>query len=215
MDQPASIAPESAPLHSLGGGAPPPGLGADLRRILDLPEAAQQHLWEVLAPSLAAPVSDEVEARFAAFCQHHEIPADVFERVIKASRFLLRAAASIDLGRALFTDDLRRLVGESDAPRVQRVLLAGYDLAKAHVRRGLVRRTLAEHGKVVEGVDWRIERLIASNHGDHFDVPMTSVTLHYREGEQRGQITVYLDPDAMDELGRAHARLRSAAAREP
>ncbi|APR75283.1 Hypothetical protein A7982_00629 [Minicystis rosea] len=196
-------------LHSLGGGAPPPEIAADLLRLLELPEGAQQHIWEALGPSLDEPIPNEVEALLTRFARRHDAETDALSRALKACRFLLRAAALFDLDRARFAEDLERLAGDAQAARVKARLLPGFDVAKAHVRASEVRRTLADHGRVVEGVDWRIERIEASNRAASLDERVAVVTLRCREGDRRERITLYLDESALAELTRAHARLRA------
>ncbi|MFT3772022.1 MAG: hypothetical protein QM820_41985 [Minicystis sp.] len=208
MTTPTAPRPPAALLHCLGGSAAPPEIAADLLRVLDLPEGAQRHFWEALGPSLSEPIPDEVESLLTRFARQHEAAQGELSRALKACRFLLRAAAAADLGRDRFAEDLARLAGDR-AARVQGLLLPGFDVAKAHVRAQILRRTLGDHGRVVEGVDWRIEEIVASNHGDGSKDRVALVTLRCREGDRRERITLYLDEGALEELSKAHARLRA------
>lgn len=193
----ANVAPPLK-LHALGGGAAPPGMAADLQKILLLPASARQHFWEALGPSLREPLTPEVEAQLDQFCRAHTIDDDLLAPAIKACRFLVRRAAAIDLSRALFAEDLAQLAGS--APELAALLLAGYEAGKSVVRRELLRNALLDHGKLVEGVDWRVDRLATSNRGDKLDARIVSLTLRYREGEHNERITLQMLPESIAEL---------------
>lgn len=195
-------------LHSLGGSAPPADLAVDLRALVALPSGAQRNLWEALGPVLAEPISADVEARLTAFCARHQAADGDLARSLKACRFLLRSAVKLGVDQERFAADLDALGGD-DAPRLRALLLPGFDAARRFVREEIVRRTLAEHGKLVEGVDWRVEQLVASNHGDGVDQRVAAVTLRFSEGDRRERITLYFTPEMLAELARAHARLRA------
>src|SRR6185436_2551560 len=131
---------------------------------------------------LREPVAPEVEAQLDQFCRTHESDEALLAPAIKACRFLLRRAAAIDLSRALFTEDLAQLAGST--PELAALLLAGYEAGKAVVRRELLRSALFDHGKLVEGVSWRVDQLTTSNRGDKLDARVVSLTLRYQEGER-------------------------------
>jgi hypothetical protein len=198
----------TVPLHCLGGSAAPPEIAADLRALLDLPEVARRRFWEALGPSLADPVPASVEALLPRFAERHAIADADLARTVRACRFLLRAAARIDLDRAHFAEDLRRLAGDADADGLAAVLLPGFERAKEHVRAGLLQRTIADQGRIVEGVDWRIEEIVSSNHGEGLRHRVALVTLSCREGDRRERISLYMGADALEELVRVYARLR-------
>jgi hypothetical protein len=71
---------------------------------------------------------------------------------------------------------------------------------KTQVRAELLRGTIADHGKLVEGIDWRIDSISASDRGESFGYAIGVLTFRYREGEERSRITVQLLPDALAEL---------------
>lgn len=185
-------------LHALGGAAAPPGMAVDLQKILLLSASARQHFWEALGPSLREPLPPEIEAQLDHFCRAHASDDALLAPAIKACRFLVRRAAALDLSRALFAEDLAQLAGS--APELAALLLAGYESGKAFVRREIVRGALLDHGKLLEGLDWRVERLTASNRGDKLDARVVSLTLRYREGERNERITLQMLPESIAEL---------------
>lgn len=208
MSTPAQEPPSPrAGLRSLGGQPPPPELAADLRRLLELPEGARRRLWEALGPSLGEPVPAAVERHLDEFCRRHEVGSEALARVLKACRFLVREASKLDLDRAALATDLAVLVPVEEAEEIQAIVLAGYDQARAVVRREIVRGALLDHGKLLTGVDWRIDTIAAASRGAKIAAPVVLLTLSYQEGEARSRITLQATPDALRDLQRLCAQI--------
>jgi hypothetical protein len=192
------IAPEPLLLYGLGGGVAPPDLGADLRRLSRLPAEALGKFWQVLAPSLAEKLAPETEQLLDVFCSAYRVDEVELGRAIKACRFLIREAAARDLPVDAMAADLARLCpGE---PLVRDLVLAGYEPAKAHLRREMVKAAVTDHGKLLTGVSWRVDAIQMSERGAKLGVPLAMVTLHYREGADAGRVTLQVLPDMMGEL---------------
>lgn len=184
-------------LHCLGGSPVPAGVAEDLRGILALPTPVQERLWAVLGPSLPDPVPPSAGAEVARFCQAHGVREVDLAPSMRACRFLVRQAAAEDLSPALFLEDLMTLTGER---RIGDMLMAGYDAAKKLVRGEIVRRSLLDHGKLLEGVEWRLDSVLASGQGKNLHVPVVVMTLSYREGERSDRVTLQLLPETLQNL---------------
>ncbi len=201
MDLPTSPATkptDAAPrLHSLRGEPAPPEIVADLARVGDLPAPARTGFWHVLGPSLAEPVSPDTEKLLDAFASTYRLNGDALAHAIKACRFLLRAAASVDLSPDAFAADLDTL---ECATELAELLLAGYVTAIAQLRLELVRAALVDHGRLLVGVDWRVDTMEASNHALRMRTPVAVMTFRYREGAKTSRATFHLMPDMIGEL---------------
>jgi hypothetical protein len=191
--------PTSTPpaLRCLRGRSATPEIIADLRNVSRLPGPARQQLYRVLGPCLVEPVPRAAEERLDQFCQEFQVPGDDLARAVRACRFLLRQAAMLDLGTPELVEDLRRL---GDTGEIEASLVPGYEMAKKVVRDEIARAVLADHGKVVERVGWRVEQITASNRGAKLRLPLTVLTLAYREGDRRDRITLQLTTEALREL---------------
>lgn len=185
-------------LHCLGGNEAPPDLRADLLRLENLPQAAKEHLWEILGPSLADPLPAGLDERVARFCAAHGTSTAELGLVVKAARFLFREAASRDLGRLPFLEDLAHASDRN--VDVSRILMAGFDAAKAELRREMAAATLADHGKRLDGIDYRAEIITSSSRAKRLDIPVALLTFSYREGHGDNRITLHLSPDKVREL---------------
>src|SRR5262249_1720188 len=147
-------------LHSLRGRPAPPEVSGDLRRLLGLPPAARQQLYRVLGPCLAEPVPSTTEASIDRFCDEFAVPGTELALALRACRFRLRHAAALDLSAARFSEDLACLC---DGGEIARILLPGYEAAKAMVKAELAAGVLSDHGRLVERVDWRLDHVTTSN----------------------------------------------------
>jgi hypothetical protein len=185
-------------LHSLGGAAPDPEVVADLLRIRELPGAARQRLWEVLGPSLPEPIPRDVEALLDRFIAAHGADAVTLARALRAARALVRRASAFDVDPKRFGEDLAALSGGTS--ELGDVLLPGYERARALVRAEIAERAVAGHGRLLEKVAWRVDILTASDQGLGFKLPVLTLTLHYREGRRREQLSVQVLPHVLGEI---------------
>jgi hypothetical protein len=194
-------------LHCLGGISAPAEIVGDLRKLLDLPPAARQTLWQVLGLCLGAQIPAAAESRLTEFCRTHGADEGALAAAVKACRFLLRSAVSLDLSRAVFAEDLASLVG--NGREISELLLAGYDSAKSLIRAEILQGALADHGKLCEGIDWRVDYLTSSNRGEKLRIPVAMLTLRYREGSRSDRITLQFLPDAIKDLQKICAQILS------
>jgi hypothetical protein len=184
-------------LPSLGGKPAPDGLGDDLRAVLRLPDAARAKLWSVLGPCLTESLSADAEAKLDAFCRAHRLEREQLARPVNGCRFLLREAARCGADRATFASDLRTLC---DDDSLEQLLLAGYDAACQLVRQEILQSTLADHGRLLVGMEWRVDAIQASSRGPKMRVPVAILTLRFREGEKTERITLQVLPDMLRQL---------------
>jgi hypothetical protein len=196
MERPAQT---SAPLalSCLRGRAATPEIVADLASVARLPEPARRQFYRALGPCLAEPVPRAAEERLDQFCRDFQADGELVTRAVRACRFLLRQAAMIDLDAQRFVEDLKRL---GDTGEIEESLLPGYDMAKKVVRDEIARGALADHGKVVERIGWRVDHVVSSDRGAKLKLPVTVLTLAYREGDRRDRITLQLTPSVLREL---------------
>lgn len=185
-------------LYCLGGQAAPPELGADLSRLARLPPEALQKIWQVLAPSMDEHIGKETEETLDLFCAAYRVDDEELARAIKAVRFVIREAARRDVPRDALSDDLDKLCPED--PLARGIVLAGFEPAKQRVRREIVRAAIAEHGKLLVGVGYRVDVVQSSERGLGLGVPVALLTLHYRDGAEAGKITLQALPDMVGEL---------------
>jgi hypothetical protein len=186
------------PLYALGGGEAPTELGADLLRLLRLSPEAVKMFWQVLAPALEEPIAKETEQQLDLFCAAYRVERENLARVLKACRFLLREAAKRDVPAKALAADLDGLC--PDAPLVKEVVLAGYEPAKAHLRKQMIAAALLEHGRLLSRVGWRRDMILATERGTKLQTPVAVLSLHYREGAESLRFTVHALPEAIREL---------------
>lgn len=116
-----------------------------------------------------------------AFQQEHQAPRGRLARAIKSCRFLLREAGRREVSAQTFEADLDRL---SDRPgELTAIIMPGFDRAMVAVKQEILYGTLTDHGKLLVGVDWRVDSMLNSHRGQSVPSPVTMVTLRYVEGD--------------------------------
>lgn len=193
------------PTRPTKAAADPPWVGPDLERLIALPEAARASLWDVIGPSLNERTQGAAsDARIDRFAKLHAAPWADVARAVRVARHLIRSAAQRDLDRERFATDLD---ARHASPILGEVLLAGYEPARVLIRREIARALLAEHGAVVEGVEWRVDVVTGAKGAERMRLPVALLTLKYREGTRREKLTVQLLPDSIAELRRLCDRM--------
>lgn len=198
------------PLFCLGGQAAPEAIAKDLLALARLPERARARFWEALGPALPDPLPASVEPALDGFARTFEVSKDELARALRASRFLVREASARGLDRERFGEDVVRLAGGSLSPEaavIAPLLLSRYDAARASLAAGALRETLADHGAVVESIEWRVDGVLASSRGDAGAARIAVLTFDYREGVRKDRITLHLSPEKLEELRRALERM--------
>lgn len=197
--------PDSAPppaLRCLLGGHPPPAMGSDLESLLDLPEAARAEFWQVLAAYLKPDLDDEARSTIVGYCTRHDLPSSRIAPAIKAARFLFQAGARAHLQPKELAEDLRALAPAS-APTLEALLIPWFDDFAPKLRRQSARESIADHGKLVVGTSWRIDRIVRSKRGREMDTSVALMTFRYLEGDREGRVTLQLLPETIAELREA------------
>ena len=197
--EPAAHSASLPTLRCLGGRPAPPDLLDGALRLLALPPLAKQRLWELLPPILEEPMPHSIERSVERFIDAHQLSGVELPRGLRAARILLREASALDLTRAQLADDMSRLTGGAD---LGELLLPGFEHAKARIRAGIVRSTLAETGKVLEAIRWRVDVLAHCDRALSLRMPVVTLVLCYRDNGKSEQIALQVLPDLLQELQR-------------
>jgi hypothetical protein len=184
-------------LRCFGGKPAPLGLGRALAQLATLPADARSKIEEMVLGSLDAASADQLDARLARLARRHELELEDVGPGIKSAAFLMREAASFDVGADALQCDVFALAGDAG---VATMVAALYSKAKPVLRAEIVRSALVAHGKVLTGVEWRIDTLGSSDRGRKLNVPVALLTLHYQDGSRPDRVTVQVVPELLDAL---------------
>lgn len=191
---------ESEPLPSLQcleGRAADPELVAAMGDLAALPRRAFEHLPEMVATRLDALADDQRDARLARICRKEELDLQQTRPAVVALASVFRAAAATNVDRGALEGDLVRLGLRS--PLVE-LVLALYEECVGPLREEIVRATIAAHGPVLTGAEWRIDTVGSSSRGRQLDVPIALVTFQYQDGRESKRLTVQMLPEAVHGL---------------
>jgi hypothetical protein len=195
-------------LNCLGKQPGPPTLAADLMHIVDLPQSVRDDLWTVLEPNLGSINTPRSNQVVEAYCERHQIDPRAITPVIGACRFLFQRGAEHNTPPVLIEEDIKQLLesDESDPAVIEAVLasvIPCYERAATNLRMKAIHEALTDHGRVITDVKWRVDNVSHANTGESINVPVTMLTLRYREGGQTGQMTLQVLPEELKKLHQA------------
>lgn len=188
-------------LHCLGGREAPASLEADLRSWLMLPPAARQAYREIILPNLAPEVDERITQAVTAFMTEHEVSSEALGPSVSACRLMMRSAARHDVTPERFTEDVEKLAAGED--ELIDAMTSWYREALPLLRREIVVSTVAEHGNLGRGLDWRVDMVTRSHRGVGVNTPVAVLTFRYLQGRDEKRFTLQLLPELLDELRRA------------
>ncbi|NUP14157.1 MAG: hypothetical protein HOW73_49620 [Polyangiaceae bacterium] len=186
-------------LRAVGGEPLPSSLAGDLRALGDLPERARERFDEVLTPCLEPTLADDTDRAIESFCRRHDAIGNRVAAALRGARFLIWEAAKNDASAADIESDLSEIVPEHVAA-VQAVIGPAYRASRDRIRAELVRRTVSDHGALLVGVDWRLDRIVASQHARNIDSHVAVLTLAYREGSETKRLSIQCDASMLQRL---------------
>jgi hypothetical protein len=200
-------------LHCCHGAPAPEGVVHDWKQLLALHTGAQQGFLELLTTSIVEPGEAALDNDLAAFCEVHELEPGPVLRALKACQFLLRRSAALDLDAQHFTDDLQKLSPED--PTGARLLASRYLPLKQRVREHMLDLSLADHGNVLVGLDWRIDHVASTDRAVNLNAPVVFLSLRLRDGETTQRLTVQLTNRSLQMLGQFCQRFSAPSAAHP
>jgi len=198
---------EAVALRSTNGELAPPELAAGLALFLELPASVQDSYAEVLEANLGPVVDDRAETFIKRYCRRHEIEPERLAPSVRALRFLFTEGVTAGTDREAFIDDVKALLPPAPASVLLGRLLPLFDAAFPRLKHAAAFLSVAEHGRVVRAVRWRVDVIKASDHSARIDLPVATLTFQYQEGPNAGQASYQLLPEQAAELQKALASI--------
>ena len=198
MDQKSDTKPPEIKLNCCQERPAPAPVVEGWKQFIQLPEPARKDIWSLLGPVLFEPTNPANKQHIESFIKKHSLTEETLAGAIQSCVFLLRQASSLDMDASAFQQDLALLSGGEQ--QYAETIISQYDSAKANLRKILVQESLADHGKVLVGMDWRMDNVSASNRGAKLNTTVVLPTLKYRENNLIERTTLQLTPDAIKEL---------------
>lgn len=198
-------------LRCLAGGAAPDEIVESASRVAKLTPGATAELGSVLRSVFSSPQAADLGQRLSRFSVANEIAEADLGHVIRACRFLVREASSMDLSVEDLEGDVISLFGEG-RELVQQIVQA-YEAARPALRRDLVVEALMKHGNVLEDIDWRVDVVTADRHAARLGVPVALVTLAYRDAKGPDRVTLQLTAEQLQRLQAMFAALAQKVGR--
>ena len=192
-------------LQCLGGNPAPSPVIEGWRRFLSFPEAAGKAFQRILEPALKEPADPRNRERVETFCKEHGLSEEDVLAAIRSCDLLFRQASALDLAGEAFRRDLTAL--SEGRPEAIEIIASRYDAVKSDLRAAIVQESLADHGKILVGLDWRVDTVNASDRGTRLNTNVVFLTLRYRDGNRLERFTLQLTPEALKQLKQFTDRL--------
>ena len=185
-------------LRCFQGNAAPPAVTGGWRQLARFPAEARGDFRILLQSALAEPDNTANEPALRQFCAKYRVDEVEAVEALGSCSLLFRQAGVLNLDRTAFRQDLLALSGGD--PGLGDFILERFEEVKAALRRQIVLDSLMDHGKVITGLDWRVDEVSASDRGVDLNAKVVFLTLRYRDGDRRERITFQLVPEAVQEL---------------
>jgi hypothetical protein len=198
-------APGAPKLRTFDGGPGPAVVEAAWSAYRELDDPLRRELPELLRGILETPNDPANDGRFKAFCSHFDVSSDVLGVVVQGLNLLIGHASALGIEPIELRADLLTL-GEGEAS-VSDPIVELYAALRPLLRARLVDETLADHGRLLVGVDWRVDELKISDRGVGLDTSVMHLTLRYREGNETSRVSFQLVPEMARRLRDACARV--------
>jgi hypothetical protein len=190
--------------HSFPEQGPPEGVIAGVRMLLGLPRGAQSNLWHLIRVGIEEPESQDQRQLLENFALRFEANPAHLIGAVRACQYLLRQAAARKVELSDFLLDVQRMSGNERG--ALELLAPHYARVRDLLRVQLLENTLADHGNVLVGFDWRIDAVNVSNHGEMESVPVVFLNMVYRHGDETKKFPIQLSPSAIASLKEFLAR---------
>lgn len=194
----ATDATEPPPLDCCQGQPPPEPVVRGWAHLVSMSTSVQQAFTEILTESVTEPDEAVLSRSLAGFCETHRVDQEEAFTALKACQFLLHRASALDLDGERFAEDLRKLSGEEMG--ALRLVASRYEPLKRRVREELLVQTLADHGKVLTDLDWRVDNVSSSDRAVGLNAPVVFLTLHVRDAGSSERMTVQLTTRSINML---------------
>lgn len=188
-------------LRTLGAVEASESLVREIGFVLELPESAFRSFWLLLSLALYDDPPGDLEHQLERLAEDHGVELTSMAAALRAHRFLLREAARRRVSKEDYAADLAAMAGDPErAERLQALMLPGFDLAVERVKQEIIGAGVADHGKVLTEVKWRVDAMLASDRGSAEQRRIGMLTLIYREGRREDRVTLQVQPDGLQAL---------------
>ena len=189
---------EAIKLRCYGGNPIPDQVLKDWLLFCELDEKIQYNIWNLIKSIVYGQSSEQLKSEISEFCNKFYIEEKKLTRSLGLLTHMLQQATKYDLSKNDIENDfliLKKLKhGEVDD------IITGYVEVKNEIKIKFINNTLLSHGKLIVGVDWKIENIEASNDAFNIHIPVVTLTFRYREGDDSNRISLRMTTDTIEQL---------------
>jgi hypothetical protein len=185
-------------LNCLGGQETPEEFVTGWKNFLAFPREAQNDFWEVVYQGLTVPSPEVIQQAGRQFCEKYTVDEADGALALQVCVQLISQGTALDLSQEQFRDDLMRL--GNDDPVAAEFVASRYQQAKQVLRGALLGTVLADHGKVMTGLNWRVETVQAADRAANLNATVIHLSFQYQEGMEVGRVNLQLTPESLQAI---------------
>ncbi len=208
--------PDTPALACLSGGRPDPKLLRDWRAYQTMDARLRPVLLDLLQQVYRVPLGRELAERVGAFAQQAALAPMTAQSILECLRFLFSHAVRGAIEPEAFAKDLHALSGGVDE---------GIDDFVAHYgsygplrRQEYIREALLDHGRLLTGVEWRLDVARRTGRTSRIELPVVMLGLKYAEGSgtsgKNGSISLQIPAGELGALRRVLDEIEATLAAE-
>ena len=199
MQDTSDLSQKAPAMNCFEGQPAPPIVTEGWKQLSAFSHQLLEPFWLLLAPAVMNPGNPANQELMALFCKENEISAENMLTAMGCCELLLKQAAALDLPEDLFQQDLETLA-DGKADNLVQFVRKRFPGARKGLRQQIFMDSLSTHGKVMTGLDWRLDRVQHSSKGNRLNTDIVLLTLHYQEGRKKDSISLQLTREAAKKL---------------
>lgn len=185
-------------LNCLAGQETPEEFVTGWQNFLAFPREAQNDFWDIVYQGLTVPSPEAVQQSGQKFCAQYSVKEPDGALALQVCVKLVSQGIALDLSQEQFRDDLMRL--GNDDPVAAEFVASRYQQTKPTLRGAILGAVLADHGKVLTGLNWRVETVQAADRAANLNATVIHLSLQYQEGAEMGRVSLQLTPESLQVL---------------
>jgi len=185
-------------LNCCQGRPAPDGVVQGWKQLSAFPTSSQQAFFELLTSSVVEPDESALATALNRFHEDHGVQRGQALMALQTCQFLLQRSAALDLDPDRFVEDLHALSPEESG--ALRLLATRYAPLKKRVREELLLQSLADHGKVLVDLDWRVDTVSASDRAVNLNAPVVFLTLQLQGTDGPERVSLQLTTKSVQML---------------
>lgn len=154
-----------------------------------------QNFWKILTSFLAEPGHPSHENTLEDFREKNGLERQALVDALETCDALISGASTLNLRESLLHEDVQVLAGRNSPRCIE--FVQQYGSLRPFLQKRNIEATLTDHGKLLVGLDWRLDRVEASGRGNQLDASVLFLSLSYQEGNEVEKVSLQVNEEGL------------------